>query len=134
LDGEVPVVFLPTSRDRGTSTATPVHRAAVAVEALKVERAAPEQAERSLNEALAATQQLRTKLGHAELAHREAPATERLRCEQTERALQDANAARESLEARLAKISARAKKRDCLTVRPAADGRLQPRPSNRGGK
>jgi len=80
-DGEVPVVFLTTSRDRGTSTAAP---------ALKVEYAAQEQAERSLNEALAVAQQLRTKLGHAELAHQEALAAERRRCEQAERALQDA--------------------------------------------
>jgi hypothetical protein len=108
-DGEVPVVFLTTSRG-GTSTATPVNRVAAAAEALKVERAAREQGERSLNEALAVAQQLRTKLGHAELAHQEALAAERRRCEQAERALQDANAARELLEVQLSEMSERVRR------------------------
>jgi hypothetical protein len=117
-DGEVPVVFLTTSRDRGTST--PVNRVAAAEGALKVERAAREQAERSLNEALTVAQQLRTKLGHADLAHQEALAAERLRREQAERAVQDANAARELLEVQLSEMRARADRAGSPDIVPSS--------------
>ncbi len=68
----------------------------VAMEAvLRDERAARDRAERSLQEALATVRDLQTKLGHAELAHREASATaqaaraevDALRAEHQEQAL-----------------------------------------------
>jgi hypothetical protein len=74
----------------------------------------------SLNEALAVAQQLRTKLGHAELAHQEALAAERRRCEQAERTLQDANAARELLEVQLSQMSTRASRAGSPDISPSS--------------
>lgn len=107
-DGEVPVVMLSASRDRGGDVAAPVNRVAAAEAALKTERAARERAERSLQEALAAVQHLQTQLAHAELAHKEALAAERHGREAAEQVLAAANAAREATAPRSTETTARA--------------------------
>lgn len=72
-DGAVPVTVI--SRHRSDEAdGLPTSRAAIEA-ALQDERAARDRAERSLQEALAVVRDLQTKLGHAELAHREASAT-----------------------------------------------------------
>ena len=68
-DGTVPVTILNRHRP-DEADGPPASRAAMEA-ALRDERAARERAERSLQEALAAVHDLQTKLGHAELAHRE---------------------------------------------------------------
>ena len=92
-DGAVPVTILNRYRSDEADGA-PAGR--VAMEAvLRDERAARDRAERSLQEALATVRDLQTKLGHAELAHREASATaqaaraevDALRAEHQEQAL-----------------------------------------------
>ena len=72
-DGAVPVTILNRHRP-DEADGPPMNRAAVEA-ALQDERAARDRAERSLQEALATVCDLQTKLGHAELAHREASAT-----------------------------------------------------------
>ncbi len=72
-DGAVPVTILNRHRP-DEADGPPASRAAMEA-ALWDERAARERAERSLQEALAAMHDLQTKLGHAELAHKEASAT-----------------------------------------------------------
>ena len=72
-DGAVPVTILNRHRP-DEADGPPMNRAAVEA-ALQDERAARDRTERSLQEALATVRDLQTKLGHAELAHREASAT-----------------------------------------------------------
>ncbi len=74
-DGDVPVALVGRQRpaDADLSAAAPTSRGATEA-ALLQERAARERAERSLQEALATVRDLQTKLGHAELARREASA------------------------------------------------------------
>ena len=92
-DGAVPVTILNRHRP-DEADGPPTSRAAVEA-ALQAERAARERAERSLQEALATVRDLQTKLGHAELARREASGTaeaaraaaESLRAEHQEREL-----------------------------------------------
>ena len=86
LDGAVPVTIINRHRP-DEADGPPADRAAMEA-ALRDERAAREWAERSLQEALAAVHDLQTKLGHAELAHREVLA-----------AAQEARAAADSLRA-----------------------------------
>jgi len=128
-DGDIPVVFVTTPRDKGTGTPISVNRIAAAEIALKAERAAREQAERSLHEAQATIQQLQTKLGHADLAHREALAAERHERERLERALQGADATRAALEARIAELRVELENaelerpepvRDAVSIRPSS--------------
>ncbi len=73
-DGEVPVTIVnrPGLRQPDAFASQPVNRVSVAHAALANERVARERAERSLAEALATIHELRTKLGHAELARQEA--------------------------------------------------------------
>jgi hypothetical protein len=105
-DGEVPVVVLNSSRERGPDSPAPVNRIAIAEAALRTERAMRERTERSLREMQATLQQLQTKLGHTDLEHREALAAERRGREQAEAVLAEAVAAREALEARLSEMEA----------------------------
>ncbi len=105
-DGEVPVVVLSGSREHGPDAAVPVNRLAAAESALDAERAARERAERSLQEALAAVQQLRPQIAPARLAHGEALATERLAREAAEQARAEAEAAREALATELDTLKA----------------------------
>ena len=72
-DGAVPVTILNRHRS-DEAEGSPASRTAIEA-ALQDERAARNRAERSLQEALATVRDLQTKLGHAELAHREASAT-----------------------------------------------------------
>jgi len=72
-DGAVPVTVVNRHRGDNADALTPGHDAIEA--ALQDERAARERAERSLQEALATIRDLQTKLGHAELARREASGT-----------------------------------------------------------
>ena len=72
-DGAVPVTVLNRHRPE-EADGPPASRAAIEA-ALQDERAARDRAERSLQEALATVRDLQTKLGHTELAHREASAT-----------------------------------------------------------
>jgi len=74
-DGDVPVALVSRSRPQEADmpTAAPTNRGAIEA-ALHQEHAARERAERSLQEALATVRDLQTKLGHAELAQREASA------------------------------------------------------------
>ena len=74
-DGDVPVTLVGRHRpqEADLSAAAPTSRGATEA-ALLQERAARERAERSLQEALATVRDLQTKLGHAELARREASA------------------------------------------------------------
>ena len=69
-DGAVPVTVL--NRHRPDEADAPSASRAAIEAALHGERAARERAERSLHEALATVRDLQTKLGHAELAQREA--------------------------------------------------------------
>lgn len=73
-DGDVPVTVVTRHRphDADALDAPSLGRAGIVATALATERAARERAERSLQEALAAVHDLRTKQGHAELAQREA--------------------------------------------------------------
>jgi hypothetical protein len=77
-DGEVPVTVVPDrgrygdASPRPMSVREPVNRVEAAQTALAAERADREQARRALHEALATIHDLRTKLGHAELALTEA--------------------------------------------------------------
>ena len=72
-DGAVPVTVI--SRHRSDEAdGPPTSRAAIEA-VLREECAARERAERSLQEALATVRDLQTKLGHAELAYREASGT-----------------------------------------------------------
>ena len=92
-DGDVPVTLV--GRPRPSEADMPVaSESRNAIEAvLQDERAARASAERGLQDALATIRDLQTKLGHAELAHREAleaarsarDAAEALRAEQLER-------------------------------------------------
>lgn len=100
-DGEVPVIVVNGSRDGGSDPARPVNRAAAAEAALRTERAAREHAERSLSEALANLQGLRTQLVHADMSHAESLAAEREARAYAEMALTDANATVAALQARL---------------------------------
>jgi len=74
-DGDVPVALVGRSRPQEADmpAAAPTNRGAIEA-ALHQERAARDRAERSLQEALATVRDLQTKLGHAELAQREASA------------------------------------------------------------
>ncbi len=72
-DGAVPVTVLNRHR-ADEAEGPPANRVAVEA-ALQDERAARGRAERSLQEALATIRDLQTKLGHAELARREASGT-----------------------------------------------------------
>ena len=75
-DSEVPVALVGRQRpqDADTSPAALTGRGTIEA-ALHQERAARERAERSLQEALVTARDLQTKLGHAELAQREASET-----------------------------------------------------------
>ena len=92
-DGTVPVTILNRHRP-DEAEGSPASRTAIEA-ALRDERAARDRAERSLQEALATVRDLQTKLGHAELAHREALAAaqasraelDALRAERQERKL-----------------------------------------------
>jgi hypothetical protein len=88
-DGEVPVVVV--SGD-GRSDASPHadSRLAGIESALAAERAAHASTARSLEEALATIQSLRTRLAHAEMASDEAIAVERRARAEAEKALQEA--------------------------------------------
>jgi len=89
-DGAVPVTIL--NRHRPDDADGPSARRAAIEAALQDERAARAKAERSLQDALATVDDLQTKLGHAELAHKEASgmaqaaraATDALRAERQE--------------------------------------------------
>ena len=77
-DGDVPVTILSgrghhtaETQEMGGSAAAPVNRLELAERALAGERSAREQAERAQHDALASLRDLQTKLGHAELSHRE---------------------------------------------------------------
>ena len=79
-DGAVPVTIL--NRHRSDEADGLSASRAVIEAALRDERAARAKAERSLQEALATVRDMQTKLGHAELAHREAlAATQAARAE-----------------------------------------------------
>jgi len=92
-DGAVPVTVI--SRHRSDEADGPSASRAAIEAALRDERAARERAERSLQEALAMVRDLQTKLGHADLARREASekaeaaraAADSLRTEHQEREL-----------------------------------------------
>ena len=92
-DGDVPVTVLTRHRPDEAEGLSASRTAAEA--ALQDERAARAKAERSLQDALATVHDLQTKLGHAELAHRELSATaqaaraeaDALRAEHQEQAL-----------------------------------------------
>ena len=92
-DGDVPVTVLTRHRPDEADGLSASRAAAEA--ALQDERAARAKAERSLQDALATVHDLQTKLGHAELAHRELSATaqaaraeaDALRAEHQEQAL-----------------------------------------------
>jgi len=92
-DGDVPVTVLNRHRPDEAEGLSASRTAAEA--ALQDERAARAKAERSLHDALATVHDLQTKLGHAELAHRELSATaqvaraeaDALRAEHQEQAL-----------------------------------------------
>ena len=75
-DGDVPVTLVgrPRPQEADLSAAASTSRGATEA-ALHQEQVARERAERSLQEALATVRDLQTKLGHAELARREASAT-----------------------------------------------------------
>jgi len=139
-DGAVPVTLVNRHRP-DEANAPPASRGAV-VTALQDERAARGRAERSLQETLATVHDLQTKLGHAELAHREAAeaaktaseaaqaahaAMDRLRAEHQEREdrwqqdLVDERAARSVAEAALAE-TVRAHEQ-AEQARPPAPGR-----------
>ncbi len=116
-DGAVPVTILNRHRS-DEADGSPASRAAIEA-ALQDERAARQRAERSLQEALATVRDLQTKLGHAELACREAAGTaeaalaaaDSLRAEHGERELRwhedlaTENAARTAAEAALAEAT-----------------------------
>jgi len=74
-DGDVPVALVSRSRPQEADmpAAAPTNRGAIEA-ALHQERAVRDRAERALQEALATVRDLQTKLGHAELAQREASA------------------------------------------------------------
>ncbi len=92
-DGDVPVTILNRHRPDEADGLSASRAAAEA--AVQDERAARAKAERSLQDALATVHDLQTKLGHAELAHRELSATaqaaraeaDALRAERQEQAL-----------------------------------------------
>jgi len=92
-DGAVPVTILNRHRSDEADGLSASHAAIEA--ALQDERTTRAKAERSLQEALATVHDLQTKLGHAELAHREATAAaqtaraeaDALRAEHQEQAL-----------------------------------------------
>jgi hypothetical protein len=106
-DGEVPVVVVnSSSREFAADGAAPVNRIAAAETALRAERTAREQAERSLAEAQSTLQHLRTQLVHADMAHREALAAANAAREQAEQALHEASEARAAAEARVADLEA----------------------------
>jgi hypothetical protein len=95
-DGEVPVALVGRQRpqDADTSPAASTSRGAIEA-ALHQERAARERAERSLQEALATARDLQTKLGHAELAQREASEAAQAACDAAD-ALRAAHQEREA--------------------------------------
>ena len=101
-DGEVPVVVVNGAKPQDAASNG---RATALQAALAAERAARAGAERSLAEARATVQSLRTKLAHAELAHGETLAAERRAREAAEAALHDAIAAREAGERKLAEAA-----------------------------
>ena len=120
-DGDVPVTVLTRHRPDEADGLSASRAAAEA--ALQDERAARAKAERSLHDALATVHDLQTKLGHAELAHRELSATAQaaraeadgLRAEHQEQALRwtedlaAERAARLAAEASLAEATRRAR-------------------------
>ncbi len=136
-DGAVPVTLV--NRHRPDEADGPSASRAAIEAALQDERTARARAERSLQEALATVHDLQTKLGHAELAHREAldtaqaarAAADTLRAEHQERELrwtQDLaaeRAARTAAEAALIETAsapgqaARTRRRPLATVEPA---------------
>ena len=137
-DGTVPVTVLNRHRPDEVDGAS-ASRAAVEA-ALRDERAARDRAERSLQEALATVRDLQTKLGHAELARREAARTaeaaravaDSLRAEHRERELHwhedlaAKDAARLAVEAALAEATrarepAKRTRLSALTAQPAPD-------------
>ena len=124
-DGEIPVVVLNSSRERGLDSPAPVNRIAAAEAALRTERATRERTERSLRETQATLQQLQTKLGHMDLEHREALATERRGREQAEMALAEAVAARQALEDRLSDMETQLRVTE-VEPHPAPAERNQP--------
>jgi hypothetical protein len=136
-DGAVPVTILNRHRP-DEAEGSPASRTAIEA-ALRDERAARDRAERSLQEALATVRDLQTKLGHAELAHREALATaqaaraeaDALRAEHGEQALRwtedlaAERAARAAAEAALAGAThARAPAKRTRVSAPAAQPAL----------
>ena len=75
-DGDVPVALVSRSRPQEADVPGATPRSQGVIEAaLHQERATRERVERSLQEALATVRDLQTKLGHAELAQREASET-----------------------------------------------------------
>jgi hypothetical protein len=113
-DGAVPVAVL--NRHRPDEVDGPSASRAAIEATLQDERTARVKAERSLHEALATVHDLQTKLGHAELAHREASvaaqaaraAADALQAQHQERELrwsQDLAAARTAAEAALAEAA-----------------------------
>ena len=136
-DGAVPVTILNRHR-LDEANGSPVSRTAIEA-ALQDERAARDRAERSLQEALATVRDLQTKLGHAELGHREAAGTaeaaraaaDSLRAEHQERELRwhkdfaAERAARTAAEAALAKATrAREPAKQTRVSAPAAQPAL----------
>ncbi len=147
-DGEVPVTLVhglvSGRRDqvdgngtRGGTNGQPTNRLEVAEAALAAEIATRERAERALAEAQAAVHDLRTKLGHADLARQEAVETlrrERESIAEVRAALQEADAqastarqAQESAERALAEL------RERRTAQPVDVTEEPPRP-RRGRK
>ncbi len=114
-DGEVPVVVLNRPRDIPGGAAVPTNRLAVAENALRMERAARERAERALHEAQTNLQHLQTQIGHAALAHKEALEAERQARELLERQLTEALVARDAAQAQLAEL------RVAVIVEPVRD-------------
>ena len=137
-DDAVPVTIISRHRP-DEADGPPASRAAIEA-ALQDERAVRERAERSLQEALATVRDLQTKLGHAELARREATGTaeaaraaaDALRVEHQERELRwhedlaAERAARFAAEAALAEATrarepAKRPRASALAAQPALD-------------
>jgi len=110
-DGEIPVVVLNAGRDRSAETSAMADQLAAAEGALRTERAARATAERTLADALATIQRLRTQLAHAEMSHAETLDAERKHRETLDQALLEAAVTRESLEKQLAQQAATRRER-----------------------
>jgi len=129
-DGEVPVTLVGRHRSHETDL-TAVSESRNAIEAaLQDERAARARGEQALQDALATVRDLQTKLGHAELAHREASgaaqaardAAEALQAEHREREVRW----HEDLAAeRAARVVAEAALHEAACARGRADQTLQ---------